>query len=73
MVRSFTLLEFPPLTNRLVEPPVVYIEGYEGAIYLEQREVIARHRRAIDSLRQVALSEDASRDLVWRIVKECTA
>ncbi|MGW4122195.1 helix-turn-helix domain-containing protein [Nocardia sp. NPDC004711] len=73
VVRSFTLLEFPPLTNRLVEPPVVYIEGYEGAIYLEQREVIARHRRAIDTLRQVALSEDASRDLVWRIAKECTA
>ncbi|MGV9661983.1 helix-turn-helix domain-containing protein [Nocardia niigatensis] len=72
VVRSFTLLEFPPLSNSLVEPPVVYIEGYEGAIYLEQREVIARHRRAIDSLRRVALSEDASRDLVWRIAKEYT-
>ncbi|WP_196054648.1 DUF5753 domain-containing protein, partial [Nocardia aurantiaca] len=73
VVRSFTLLEFPPLANKLVEPPIVYVEGYEGAIYLEQREVIARHRRAIAGLRRVALSEDASRELVWRIAKECTA
>ncbi|MVU77521.1 helix-turn-helix domain-containing protein [Nocardia sp. ET3-3] len=71
--QSFTLLEFPPLASRLVEPPMVYIEGYEGALYLEQPEVIARHRRAINNLEQVALTEDASRDRVWRIAKECTA
>ncbi|MEC3953823.1 helix-turn-helix transcriptional regulator [Nocardia sp. CDC153] len=73
LFHSFTLLEFPPLASRLVEPPVVYIEGYEGALYLEQAESIARFRRAIASLERVALSEDASRDLVWRIAKEYTA
>ncbi|MEV6767991.1 helix-turn-helix transcriptional regulator [Nocardia sp. NPDC051030] len=71
--QSFTLLEFPPLASRLVEPPVVYVEGYEGALYLEQTEVIDRHRRAIATLGQVALSEDASRELVWQIAKEYRA
>ncbi|GAB2519537.1 hypothetical protein GCM10027167_23140 [Nocardia heshunensis] len=71
--QSFTLLEFPPLASRMVEPPIVYVEGYEGALYLEQPDVITRHRRAINDLEQVALTEDASRDLVWRIVKECMA
>ncbi|MFD6354200.1 helix-turn-helix domain-containing protein [Nocardia tengchongensis] len=71
--QSFALLEFPPLAGRLVEPPVVYVEGYEGALYLEQSDVIVRHRRAIASLERVALTETASRDLVCRIAKEYTA
>lgn len=70
VARSFALLEFPPLASRLVEPPVVYVDGYEGALYLEQSDVIDRHRRAIADLEQVALSEDATRDLVWSIAKE---
>ncbi|MBF6240888.1 helix-turn-helix domain-containing protein [Nocardia otitidiscaviarum] len=73
VVQSFTLLEFPPLANRLVEPPVVYVEGYEGALFLEQMDVIDRHRRALSNLGQVALSEDDSRELVWRIAKEYEA
>ncbi|MFF2551309.1 helix-turn-helix domain-containing protein [Nocardia sp. NPDC058058] len=73
VVRSFALLEFPPLASRLVEPPVVYVDGYEGALYLEQSEVIDRHRRAIIELEQVALSGAATRDLVWSIAKEHTA
>ncbi|WP_306358412.1 MULTISPECIES: helix-turn-helix transcriptional regulator [unclassified Nocardia] len=73
VVQSFTLLEFPPLASRLVEPPVVYVEGYEGALFLEQADVIDRHRRAIANLGEVALSEDDSRELVWRIAKEYQA
>lgn len=73
VLQSFTLLEFPPLAGRLIEPPVVYVEGYEGALYLDQVEVIARHRRAITNLERVALTEDASRDLVWAIAKEYAA
>ncbi|MFE3193116.1 helix-turn-helix domain-containing protein [Nocardia sp. NPDC059240] len=72
LFHSFTLLEFPPVTSRSVEPPVVYLEGYEGALYLDQADSITRFRRAITSIERVALSENASRDLVWRIAKECT-
>ncbi len=72
-VQSFTLLEFPPMANRLVEPPVVYTEGAEGALYLERKDVIDRYRSAIAGMRAVALSEEATRDLVWRTAREHSA
>ncbi|WP_460771178.1 helix-turn-helix domain-containing protein [Nocardia tengchongensis] len=71
-VQSFTLLEFPALASRnLSEPPVVYVEGYEGALYPEDSDVIKRHRRAIDAIEQVALSESDTRKLFLRIAEEC--
>lgn len=73
VIQSFTLLEFPPLASRLVEPPVVYIEGAEGVLYLERRDVIERYNRAISLIREVALSEDRTRDLVLSIAKEYAA
>ncbi|MET9486600.1 helix-turn-helix transcriptional regulator [Nocardia sp. NPDC006630] len=69
-VDSFSMLEFPPLASRLVEPPVVYVEGSEGALYLEHAEVIARFRQAVVSMKRVALSENDTRDLVSSIAKE---
>ncbi|MFE2997308.1 helix-turn-helix domain-containing protein [Nocardia sp. NPDC059246] len=74
VVQSFTLLEFPPLPSRnLTEPPVVYVEGYEGALYLEHGSVIDRHRRAIAGIEQVALSESDTRQLFSRVAEECEA
>lgn len=73
VVRSFALLEFPLLTANLREPPVVYADGYEGALYLEQPDVILRHRQAIANLCEVALTPSGTRDLVSQIVKEYTA
>ncbi|MEC3914420.1 helix-turn-helix domain-containing protein [Nocardia sp. CDC160] len=71
--QSFTLLEFPHLAINLIEPPVIYVEGTEGALYLEQQSVIARFRQALNGIQQVALSEDDSRDLVSTIAKEYSA
>lgn len=74
VVQSFTLLEFPPLSSRnLTEPPVVYVEGYEGALYLEHSSVIDRHRRAIAGIERVALSESDTRQAFSRIAEECEA
>ncbi|GAB0106862.1 helix-turn-helix transcriptional regulator [Nocardia sp. JMUB6875] len=73
IVQSFTLLEFPPLANHLIEPPVVYVEGFEGALYLERTDMIDRHRQAINDIQRVALSEDDTKQLVQQIAKECTA
>ncbi|MGX1808925.1 helix-turn-helix domain-containing protein [Nocardia sp. NPDC055321] len=67
---SFTLLEFPHLASKLIEPPVVYVEGYEGDLYLEQQDAIDRHRMAIDDMRRVALAEDESMELVRRLERE---
>ncbi|MFJ4658086.1 helix-turn-helix domain-containing protein [Nocardia sp. NPDC088792] len=73
VVQSFTLLDFPPMASKLVEPPVVYAEGAEGALYLERDDVIDRYRRAISGMQAVALSEESTRDLVLRMSKEYSA
>ncbi|WP_433593935.1 helix-turn-helix domain-containing protein [Nocardia sp. CA-145437] len=72
-ILSFTLLEFPPLSCHLKEPPCVYIDGAEGALYLESDRVIERFRNAISSLQRVALSENDTRALMSDIAKEYAA
>ncbi|MFE3258379.1 helix-turn-helix domain-containing protein [Nocardia sp. NPDC059229] len=73
VILSFTMLEFPPLSCHLMEPPCVYIDGAEGALYLESDRVIDRFKKAISSIRRVALSENDTRDLMSDIAKEYTA
>ncbi|WP_067567990.1 helix-turn-helix domain-containing protein [Nocardia acidivorans] len=73
MVQAFALLEFPPLSNRVVEPPIVYAEGYEGALFLEQEAVIDRYRRAINDIQRLALSEDETSTLMRKYAKEHTS
>ncbi|MFB7716789.1 helix-turn-helix domain-containing protein [Nocardia sp. NPDC056100] len=67
---SFSLLEFPDLARHLAEPPVVYTEGSEGALYLEQRDTITRFKDAISEIQRVALSEKDSREFISKIAKE---
>ncbi|QVI20411.1 helix-turn-helix domain-containing protein [Nocardia tengchongensis] len=69
-LQSFGLLEFPPFANHLKEPPVVYVEGSVGALYLDQEQVITRFQRAITDLQRVALSEDDTRELLSATAKE---
>ncbi|MFD6351676.1 helix-turn-helix domain-containing protein [Nocardia tengchongensis] len=73
IVQSFTLLEFPPMASKLMEPPVIYTEGAEGALYLERRDVIDRYKQAIAGMQAVALSEEDTRDLVSRMAREHSA
>ncbi|WP_028478612.1 helix-turn-helix transcriptional regulator [Nocardia sp. CNY236] len=71
VVQSFTLFEFPSLrASRTAEPPVVFVEGFTGALFLEDEGVIERHKTAVAALREVALSDDATRGLVQKIAKE---
>lgn len=72
VIQSFTLLDFPPTSSRLTEPPVVYTEGAEGALYLEREDVINRYREAVTGIQAVALSEGDTRDLVSKMAKEYT-
>ncbi|MRH88636.1 hypothetical protein GFY24_14485 [Nocardia sp. SYP-A9097] len=72
-VQSFSLMRFPLILTKLVEPPVVYTEGAEGALYVERADVITRSSEAITALEQVALTERDTRVLVLKIAKEHAA
>ncbi|WP_330231389.1 helix-turn-helix domain-containing protein [Nocardia sp. NBC_00508] len=67
----FVICEFPPLpTSKLIEPPVVYIEGFVGELYLERNVEVAQYMDTARRLAQVALPEAASRDRVLTTIKE---
>lgn len=71
----FVLLEFPARTSpdlrtKWVEPPVVYIEGYTGALYLEKDTEIDQYRSALVEIRRHALDEQDTRDILAQISKE---
>lgn len=71
LTQSFTLFDFPALLTRLEsEPPVVFVEGYTGALFLEDSALISRHRRAIEGIQQFALDEEGTRQLVLQIAEE---
>ncbi|MBU3064451.1 DUF5753 domain-containing protein [Nocardia sp. NEAU-G5] len=74
VVQSFTLFEFPSRQPiRIPEPPVVFVEGFTGALFLEDDAVIERHRSTVADVRQVALSEEDTRLLVQGIAEEYAA
>ncbi|MFI1919818.1 helix-turn-helix domain-containing protein, partial [Nocardia sp. NPDC020380] len=66
---SFTLLEFAPHAN-FTEPPVLYVEGYTGALYLDKPGEIDQYRLALKAIRAAALNEHETRELVLNIAKE---
>ncbi|MGW0180749.1 helix-turn-helix domain-containing protein [Nocardia sp. NPDC003345] len=68
---SFVLFEFPPLrSSGLESPPVVYMEGLTGNLYIESGAEVTRFSHEAETLRRVALSAVASRDLMLRASKE---
>lgn len=70
----FVLFSFPPLlASKLQEPPVAYIEGLAGDLYLERGTEVSRYSREAAKIRQVALSKSASRDLMLKALKEWRA
>jgi hypothetical protein len=71
VVQSFTLFDFPALhAGRSAEPSVAFVEGFTGALFLENDSVIERYESAVADLRAVALSEDDTRRLVQEIAEE---
>ncbi|MET8799519.1 helix-turn-helix transcriptional regulator [Nocardia sp. NPDC004568] len=69
--RSFHLFSFPPLpTSKLQEPPVAFMEGFTGYLYVERDIEVTKFSREAERIRHVALSVSASRDLMLRILKE---
>ncbi|MEU6561742.1 helix-turn-helix domain-containing protein [Nocardia nova] len=71
LIQSFTLFEFPELSSgRILEPPVVFVDGFTGALFIEDDVLIDRYSSAVQTLRQVALSEDDTRCLLRQIAEE---
>ncbi|WP_067693135.1 helix-turn-helix domain-containing protein [Nocardia jejuensis] len=71
IVGTFTLMEFPAYADtRLTEPPLVYVEGYTGALYLDKPTELDQYRAACKTLNATALSEQKTRQLVLSIAKE---
>ncbi len=69
--KDFVYLEFPRILNpELSAPPVVYVEGYTGNLYLETPTEIEQYRAACAALDRVALGENDTRNLLGSIVEE---
>jgi len=73
-VGPFVLLEFPEHVNpALTEPPVIYIEGYTGALYLDKPDEIGRYRAALSTIENAALNQSESRALLLETAEEYEA
>ncbi|MFC8530292.1 helix-turn-helix domain-containing protein [Nocardia sp. NPDC057227] len=60
----FGILDFAQGTTGTREPSTVHLEGFTGALYLEQAETVERYRKAHQALSRVALNPQQSRDLL---------
>ncbi|MFF0608717.1 helix-turn-helix domain-containing protein [Nocardia tengchongensis] len=70
----FVILEFgSDSKGHPVEPPVVYVEGFTGDLYLERQGDVQRYRRAQAGLERWALDVQDSRNLLRQVAKEYSA
>ncbi len=67
----FVILEFgTDSKGQPVEPPVVYVEGFTGDLYLERKADVRRYREAHERLVRYALDDETSRHLLRLVAKE---
>ncbi|MBB5918234.1 DNA-binding XRE family transcriptional regulator [Nocardia transvalensis] len=72
IVGMFVILDFPLHPKaELTMPPVVYVQGFLGDLYLEQRDEVRQYREVCADVERLALDEAKSRALILRIAKEC--
>lgn len=72
-VGPFVLLEFPPRpTPHLTDPPVVFVRGYTGNLYLEKADEVHRYRHAYTDIERSTLDKPHSRALIQRLAEEYT-
>ncbi|WP_040689252.1 helix-turn-helix domain-containing protein [Nocardia vinacea] len=71
VAKDFVYLEFPEHSNpALTEPPVVYVEGFTGMLYLDKPGETMKYREACSDIKRVALNENDTRRLIEAIAKE---
>jgi transcriptional regulator with XRE-family HTH domain len=67
---AFTILDFPTVRGRQIEPSMVYSDGLTGALYLEKPAEVTSYQEVWDSLRTSCLDEQQSRILIASIAEE---
>ncbi|GAA5068449.1 helix-turn-helix domain-containing protein [Nocardia callitridis] len=73
-VGPFVMLEFPKHpTAHLTEPPVIYVQGYTGDLYLEKADEVRQYKQAYADLQRRSLDETRSRALIRKVAKEHAA
>jgi transcriptional regulator with XRE-family HTH domain len=71
MSGPFNILRFPLNgEGRESEPPIVYMDGFTGALYLEKKNEVERYRKAFENIWNSALDESASKNLIIQAVRE---
>ncbi len=69
----FVLLRFPLNGDgRETEPPVIYADGFTGALYLDKPGEIDRYDRAFTDMWATTAGEAATRDLIGQAARELT-
>jgi transcriptional regulator with XRE-family HTH domain len=69
----FAILRFPVNGDgQESEPPVVYVAGFTGALYLEQPSEISRYQDVYADITAAALDGPASRALIRQAAGECS-
>lgn len=66
MEGAFALLDFPEDTH----PPIAYAETSFGMLWLDKQDEVRRLGLAFDRLRAAALSSDASREFIAKVIEE---
>jgi transcriptional regulator with XRE-family HTH domain len=62
---AFEILRFPlKADGSETEPPVVYVDGYTGGLYLDKPQEIEQYEGAFRGIWEAALDEQASRRLI---------
>jgi len=70
-IGPFTVLEFGlDSRQRSLEPTVIYLEAFTGAMYLDKPSTVAKYEKAFETLRAATLDVQASRRKLRELAKE---
>ena len=71
MSGTFELLRFPLHSNgQETEPPIVYVESFTGALYLDKPRELDRYDTAFTNIWETSLDERASQELITHMTRE---
>ncbi|ONM48468.1 helix-turn-helix domain-containing protein [Nocardia donostiensis] len=71
LIGSFTILRFDSGgKGQAAEPPVVYMEGFTGALYVDKPSTVERYGNAHYAIQSAALGDQESRSLLRKLAKE---
>jgi hypothetical protein len=70
-IGPFTIMEFGmDRKGRPLEPPVVYVEGFTGALYVDRPKTVQHYSEAYEVIERAALDAQASRRFLRELAKE---